>query len=46
MQSPVWSSSWFDYDNDGDLDVFMPTGGFSEFRNDTFYRNDGENSRS
>ena len=33
--------SWFDYDNDGDLDVFISNGGFFERLNDAFYRNDG-----
>lgn len=33
--------SWFDYDNDGDLDVFLPAGAVTELQNDAFYRNDG-----
>ncbi|HUS37566.1 MAG TPA: FG-GAP-like repeat-containing protein [Verrucomicrobiae bacterium] len=33
-------ASWFDYDNDGDLDVFLTGGGTSELQHDAFYRND------
>ena len=32
---------WADYDNDGDLDLFAPTGGGDSADNDFLFRNDG-----
>ncbi len=36
-----WSSSWGDYDNDGDLDVFV-TNGWPSGQNDFLYDNNGD----
>ncbi len=33
---------WADYDNDGDLDLFVPTGGGGGEENDLLFRNDGQ----
>ena len=33
--------AWGDYDNDGDLDVFVARGGAAFLRNDALYRNNG-----
>lgn len=33
--------AWFDYDNDGDLDVFLAAGEVIDEQHDAFYRNDG-----
>src|SRR5204863_153568 len=36
------SVSWVDFDNDGDLDVFIVEGGFTGGGNSRLYRNDGK----
>jgi enediyne biosynthesis protein E4 len=41
--SSSWSGSWGDYDNDGDLDVFIATG-YPLAANDMLYRNNGDGS--
>lgn len=36
----TWSSSWVDYDNDGDIDLHMPDN--KHLRTDFFYENNGD----
>ncbi len=36
----TWSSSWVDYDNDGDIDLHMPEN--KHLRRDFFYENNGD----
>ncbi len=39
-QNYTWSSSWVDYDNDGDLDLHVPDN--KHLRKDFFYENNGD----
>jgi hypothetical protein len=37
-----WGNAFFDYDNDGDLDLHVTNDGFDEITTNTLYRNDGD----
>jgi hypothetical protein len=37
-----WGNAFFDYDNDGDLDLHVTNDGFDEIATNTLYRNDGD----
>ncbi len=37
-----WGNAFFDYDNDGDLDLHVTTEGFDELKTNTLYRNEGD----
>ena len=39
-----FGSSWGDFDNDGDLDLFIANGGFSGIENNFLYRNEGSSN--
>jgi len=36
-----WGNAFFDFDNDGDLDLYVTGEGFTEIRTNTLYQNDG-----
>jgi hypothetical protein len=38
----LWGTEFFDYDNDGDLDLYMTSEGVGEFPFDVLFRNNGD----